>query len=105
MIPDNQTRKRTKSKWYTVHQTNEYVLPFWKNVHAHPGKKYGKMPEVARKYLAVCGSAAMSERVWSRAGFIWTDVRSRLGLEKLQSLIVMSYVENSRREPQKKSTK
>lgn len=51
---------------------------------------YPSLSIIAKKYLVVVATSVQSERLFSRAGNILTDCRSRLSPEHLQQLLFLN---------------
>mmetsp|Transcript_13793 Transcript_13793/g.20799 ORF Transcript_13793/g.20799 Transcript_13793/m.20799 type:complete len:322 (-) Transcript_13793:66-1031(-) len=62
------------------------VLNWWK----HRISLFPDLQKIARKYLTFMPSAALSEKVWSRSGSIWSDLRFCLSEEYLVSATCFS---------------
>ena len=61
-------------------------LTWWRMEHA----SFPHLAKVARKYLCICGTSVPSERVFSTAGHVCNDSRSRLLPENVNKLIFLA---------------
>ena len=61
-------------------------LTWWRMEH----NRFPHLAQLARKYLCICGTSVPSERVFSTAGHICNDSRSRLLPENVNKLIFLA---------------
>lgn len=66
---------------------NQCPLTWW---HTHGGD-YSRLREVARRYLSAPSTSVPSERLFSDAGELYSDNRSRLSPEKAEMLLFIKY--------------
>jgi len=80
----------TKGKFWHIN-LHRGVLEWWRpNRNNDHGKKYPRLSQLARKYLAFIPSASMSEKVWSKTGSVWTNERDNLECEYVRAISSLS---------------
>jgi uncharacterized Zn-finger protein len=52
--------------------------------------RFPDLAQLARKYFCIPASSASSERLWSSAGLIWTDLRNRLDSSTIEQMLFIS---------------
>ena len=55
------------------------------------GGDYGRLSEVARRYLSAPSTSVPSERLFSAAGELYSDSRTRLSPDKAEMLLFIKY--------------
>jgi len=71
--------------WWASH-LHECVLEWW----AYTGSQFAALQPLARKYLSLMASSALSESIWSISGYIWSPLRNKLDPEYVRASTVLS---------------
>ncbi len=83
-------REMTEAELYLQAETiseDSNPLQWWKSNQS----SYPTLAQFARKYLALPGSTASAERLFSTAGVICTDQRTRLSARLLKALVLLKW--------------
>lgn len=65
---------------------NEDPINYWRE----HSKIFPRLYTLAKKYLAIPATSVPSERLFSKAGYVLSDRRNRLGSQKLDEIMFLN---------------